>query len=277
MTYFEQIPAAPLNNYIDKFWYCQADHLTNTTLTIPLLHHELIFNFSDHYSIARSAGSDVAIKNAAAWISGIQTSPVISKSAGKHEMLGVLFRPNGLKAFTKYYSSDFENNFIEPGLIFGKDFEPLLGQIQHAKGFATRVSLIQNYLVRNLKTEASPGYMDASFKLFHLPAAKRISVKEICNEISISNKSLIKSYQKHIGITPIKYLQLQSINKALEQIAKQPRQSLTKLAHELNFYDQAHFIHVFKTITSLTPRQYSDCVLNDYVEKASPNFISLKG
>jgi AraC-like DNA-binding protein len=277
MIYFEQIPAGPISKYIDKFWYCQADNLANTTLTVPLLNHELIFNFSDYYSIARSAGTDFALKNAAAWVSGIQTSPVISKSAGKHEMLGVLFRPNGLKAFTKHYSSDFENNFVAPELIFDKDFKTLPEQIQHTKDVATKISLIQNYLLRNLEKEASPAYLDASLTLFELPADKRVSVKAVCNEISISNKSLIKSYQKHVGTTPVKYLQLHSINIALVRIAKQPKQSLTKLAHALNFYDQAHFIHLFKTTAGITPGQYADYVLGNNVEKASPNFIALEG
>jgi len=114
----------------------------------------------------------------------------------------------------------------------------------------------------------------ASLSLFELATDKRISVKDTCRQISISNKSLIKSYQKHIGITPIKYLQLQSINKALLHLSKDPKQSLTKLAYDLNFYDQAHFINSFKTITGITPTQYSNYVLNNKIDEGSPNFIS---
>lgn len=58
MTYFERIPTGQLSKYIEKFWYCQADDLANTTLTIPLLHHELVFNFSDHYCIIRNLEPD---------------------------------------------------------------------------------------------------------------------------------------------------------------------------------------------------------------------------
>ncbi len=277
MTYFEQIPTEQLSKYIDKFWYCKATAFANKTLTIPILHHELVFNFSDHFCILRDDGLNVILENPRSWVSGIQTKPTTSESSGKHEMIGVLFKPNGLKAFTNYYSSDFENNFIEAELIFDNSFKTLIELLLYADNATTKISLIQNYLIRNLNSDNSPNYLNASLKIFKLLTNNRISVKETCSQISISNKSLIKSFQKHIGVTPIKYLQLQSINNALIRLSKAPSQSLTKLAHDLNFYDQAHFIKLFKTTTSITPSQYSDYVLNSKIYEGSPNFISIKG
>ncbi len=274
MTYFEQIPTGQLGRYIDKFWYCQSDNFINSTLTIPLLNHELVFNFSDNYFITPGSEPGNILKNQNAWINGIQTRPIISGSTGKHEMLGVLFKPNGLKAFTKYHASDFENSFVDATLIFGKSFQNLSGQIQMAKIALDKISLIKNYLVKNLNANNTPQYLDASLNLFSLPTDKRISVKDTCTKISISNKSLIKSYQKYIGVSPVKYLQLKSINKAILLLSKDPEQSLTRLAYDLNFYDQAHFINLFKSTTSLTPTQYADYVLKKNIDKSSPNFIS---
>lgn len=263
-----------LSKYIDKFWYCQAENFRNTTLTIPLLYHELVFNFSDNYYVTRNTEFDTILKNPKAWISGIQTTPVISGSRGKHEMLGVLFKPNGLKPFTKYHSGDFENRFIDATLIFDNLFPLLLDRIQNTEVVSAKISLIENYLVKNLIATNCPRYLDASLTLFRSPTAQRISVKGTCDLISISNKSLIKSYQKYIGVSPIKYLRLQSINKALLLLSKDPKQSLTKLAYDLNFYDQSHFIKLFKSATSITPTQYSECVLNNKTDKSSPNFIT---
>lgn len=277
MTYFEQIPTGQLSKYIDKFWYCQADDLTNLTLTIPLLHHELVFNFSDNYCISGNSGPDNVLKNQQSWINGIQTRPIITRSSGKHEMMGVLFKPNGLKAFTKFHSSDFQNSFIDATLIFGKSFPNLLERLQNVKIAPAKISLIENFLSKSLNTDNCPQYLDASLDFFSLNTGRRISVRETCNKISVSNKSLIKSYQKHIGVNPIKYLQLLSINRALQFLSKAPKQSLTRLAYDLNFYDQAHFINLFKSTTSITPTQYSDYVLNKKIDTSSPNFISLQG
>lgn len=275
MIYFEKIPTIQLSSCIEKFWYCKTDDLTNTTLTIPLLNHELVFNFSKNYSISEYSAHSTLIENPIAWISGIQTRPTVTKCVGKHEMVGVLFKPTGLKEFTKYHSFDFKNHFIDATLIFGKSFEDLLDQIQNTNCATTKISFIEKYLLKNRNLERLPKYLNASLDLFSLPSEKRISIKEICNQISISNKSLIKTYQKHIGVTPIKYLQLLSINKALNHIARDPKQSLAKLTYDLNFYDQAHFINSFKTITRLTPSEYANKVSNNLIDSNYPNFIGL--
>jgi AraC-like DNA-binding protein len=251
--------------------------LTNTILAIPLLHHELVFNFCENYCISQIAGQSHLLKNKMSWISGIQTKSFIVDTSGKHEMIGVLFKPNGLKAFTKNPSSDFGEYFIDSSFVFDKSFENLLEQIQETAVASSKIFLIEKYLLNVLNPENSPNYLSTSLDLLSLRSDKRISVKDICTQISISNKSLIKTYQKHIGVTPIRYLQLLKINKAINQLTKHPRQSLTKLAYELNFYDQAHFIGLFKSTTSLTPSEYANKVMRNLIDKSSPNFITMKG
>jgi AraC-like DNA-binding protein len=277
MIYFELKPTPQLSKYVDKFWYCHSANFANTTLTIPILYHELVFNFSDYYCLSRHGEHYNILENPISWISGIQTRPILSTCGGKHEMMGVLFKPNGLKAFTKYSSSEFENSFIDSSLVFDESFHVLIEQIQNTNLAMAKLSLIENYLIHNLNSDNYPAYLKTSLELFELPNKRKISIKETCKEISITNKSLIKSFQKHIGVTPSKYLQLRAINNAVSLLSKDPQQSFTKLAYGLNFYDQAHFIHLFKSTTSLTPSQYSDCVLKNLVDKSSPNFIPIAG
>ncbi len=277
MKYFEQLPSKHLSNYIDKYWYCQADELSNTTMSIPFLNHELVINFCDNYSISRESDYDNEFVNKRSWISGIQRTPTISKSTGQHEMMGVLFKPFGLKPFIKYHSSDFNNKYIDARLIFGNSFEDLIQQIQNIKFPKDKISFIEKYLLGKLSGDYSPKYLKASLNIFELQTENKKSIKDTCKQSSISNKSLIKSFQKHIGITPKKYLQLHSINKAILRLSKDPKQSLTNLAYDLNFYDQAHFIRLFKATTSLTPRQYAKCALSNKIDESSPNFIFHQG
>jgi AraC-like DNA-binding protein len=103
------------------------------------------------------------------------------------------------------------------------------------------------------------------------------SIASICNQAGISNKSLIKAFKKHIGMAPLKFAHLQAVNQAIGLLSKEPKQSFTKLAYGLNFYDQAHFTHVFKSITSLTPSEYAAYVVNKQTHLSSPNFISIAG
>lgn len=275
MVYFEQAPCEQLKMHIDKYWYCQIDNLTNATLSIPFLHHELVFNFSDDYNVARYSEKKLILQNSKSWITGIQTSPVLVNSAGKHEMAGVLFKPSGLKAFTNYHSNDFTNYFVDSTLVFDKTFRDLVEKIESTQTAKSKITLIENYLIQKLNADNSPQYLKLSLKIFDLASDKKLLIRDICHQLSISNKSLIKAYQKHIGLTPVKYVQLQSINKALHVLSKEPQQSLTKLAYDLNFYDQSHFINSFKETTSMTPSHYIDFLLAHKADHSCANFISI--
>jgi AraC-like DNA-binding protein len=278
MIYLEKLPNAQLSQYIDKFWYCQADSFANKTLVIPLLHHELIFNFSDYHCISRNPElGTVVLRNPTSWISGIQTAPTIVESKGKHKMMGVLFKPNGLKRFTKYHSKEFENSHVEAELIFGNPLNSLIDQLHAKREVKDKFNIIQNFLTAHLMNDTVPHYLNESLKHFSAQTQSRISIKTTSSKVLTTNKSLINSFQKHIGVTPIKYLRLQSINAAIKLLTKDPLQSYTNLANELNFYDQAHFINAFKQVTGLTPTQYSRYVLSDHVDKSSSNFIQLWG
>ena len=275
MTYFEQIPHPALRRYIQSFWYCSGDELTNQVHTIPLLQHELVFNFCDYYEIG--VKGDGILKNPTAWVSGLQTKPTISRSKGKHEMLGVLFKFNGLRAFTKCNSREFSNIHTDAYFVFGKSLPNLLEEIYGANNSKRKIAILEHYLLKNLQDLQYPAHLKNCLELFSLTKERKISIKETCKQASITNKSLINSFHKFIGVSPGKYLQLQSINTAISLLSKNPKQSLTKLGYDLSFFDQSHFIHAFKSVTGRLPSEYANAVINKKVDKYSPNFIFIEG
>ena len=276
MTYFEQLPNEKLSSYIQTFWYCQGNDVVNAVLTIPLLRHEMVFNFADAYSISNHLKAEHGLTHAT-WISGIQTKPTFSTSSGKHEMVGVLFKADGLHAFIKHHSSDFTNHHVDASLIFGNSLADLLCEMHNAIGGKSKITSLELFLLQHMKNLTYPAYLNASLKQFSKASDHKTSIKDTCNQAFTSNKSLINSFHKYIGINPKKYLQLQSINEAIGLLCTTPKQSLTRLAHHLNFYDQAHFIHSFQSVTGISPTEYVNAVKEGRVDNQTPNFVFLKG
>lgn len=275
MFYIEHFPKNHLNFFIEKIWYCSADELTSANLTIPLPYHELVFNFSDSYKIQKTAGNNCGIENPVAWINGLQSKAYYSYCKGKHEMLGVLFKVNGLKAFTKYRAAEFTNKFIQAELVFGKGINNLSDQLQNSSVVKEKIALVEKFLLNCLLSGNSLSYLPHTLTKLSEKIGSKGSISAICNEASISNKSLIETYKKHIGINPVKYSHLQAINRAVYLLSQNPKQSFTKLAHSLNFYDQPHFNSLFKSVTSLTPSAYAKYVTDNKVDLSSANFITI--
>lgn len=74
--------------------------------------------------------------------------------------------------------------------------------------------------------------------------------------VCLSESHFRKLFKAGIGIGPKQFVRIRRIDRAVRAMAAGTARSLTELAYELGFYDQAHFIRDFKAITSLTPSAF---------------------
>ncbi|MBC8182113.1 AraC family transcriptional regulator [candidate division KSB1 bacterium] len=65
-------------------------------------------------------------------------------------------------------------------------------------------------------------------------------------------------FSKFIGITPKQYLKTIRFQLSLHKKAQNDKLNITELAYESGYYDQAHLINEFKSLTGQTPKQYFD-------------------
>jgi AraC-like DNA-binding protein len=73
---------------------------------------------------------------------------------------------------------------------------------------------------------------------------EEISVEELAKKVFLSKFHFIRSFKKQTGLTPHNYQMQLKLNEARRLIFK--RKSLTEVAFELGFADQAHFTNTFK-------------------------------
>ena len=270
MLYFERLPVFPLNEFIEKVWYCRAQELNQSSISLPAANHELILNLGDSYTIATQSGD--ALVNSS-WVNGLQAKSWKTKSHGVHEMMGILFKPHGLSAFVSFPVSELSHQFVALDLVFGKEQNELRDEIDSKQEPEVKLGILEAFLCRQLKPKHLPAYLFPALHHLQQGPGPKGDIVKLCNRLSVSNKSLNQAFKKYLGLSPMKYSHLLMVNRALALLEQNPDQSFTQLAYELNFYDQAHFNHLFKTFTSLTPSQYVEHLKKEEVEKGSPNYI----
>lgn len=94
------------------------------------------------------------------------------------------------------------------------------------------------------------------------------TVAGLAATLGCSARNLQKIFSKHVGPTPKQLCLIARLRGAVDGIAS-PQEgtlSLTELAIDNNFYDQAHFINAFRAFARIRPRRIS---IPDY-------FLSLK-
>ena len=93
-----------------------------------------------------------------------------------------------------------------------------------------------------------------------------IRIIEIADKLNISDKTLRLHFDNHVGCSPKEYVRLVKLKQVAWQM-QHTDSSLSSIAHDNKYFDQAHFIHEVKNITGKGPKQ---------LKKEMPNFRFLQ-
>ena len=83
-----------------------------------------------------------------------------------------------------------------------------------------------------------------------------IKVDDIVERMNINKRTLQRLFNQYVGVTPKWVIKRFRLHEAVGELAKNKTVDWTKLALELGYFDQAHFIKDFKSIIGKTPSEY---------------------
>lgn len=111
-------------------------------------------------------------------------------------------------------------------------------------------------MMRQTKAEPRrPPWLKAAQELLHARCREHLSLTEIAEAVGIHPVHLATTFRRHFACTIGSYQRRLRVEFAREQLAKTPL-SLSDIAYDAGFGDQAHFSRVFKQVTGMTPTEY---------------------
>jgi AraC-like DNA-binding protein len=273
MQTFSYVPRPPLSSLVELIWVSRAGSFNYANRTLPMLHHELVINFSERFEVTLPGRTVVA--DAPAWVSGLQTRPLQTITAGRHFTAGILFKPWGLRAFTPVDAAAVQDQILPPEELFGPTARHLAEAVYAAQSREELFARVEDFLAERLLTSNPPSLLVGSIALINgIPLSGNV-VNRLAGTFGVSAKTLIGHFKKYIGLTPAKYHHLVVLNRLLQYLAQNPGESLTRVAYGLDFFDQAHLVHFFRQYTGLTPSAYLRAHRAGKVHPASPNAIEI--
>lgn len=90
--------------------------------------------------------------------------------------------------------------------------------------------------------------------LLHAQPEDAVPLPLLAEKAGTSPRALVRSFRAVTGMTPHAYQLDLRVNAARERL--RTGEALASVAHELGFYDQSHFHHVFKQHVAATPGEY---------------------
>lgn len=115
-----------------------------------------------------------------------------------------------------------------------------------------RVERVQRYLLKQLTCEKYDLHVAYCLNQAHLSGGQ-ISVSKLTDDIGLSQRHLSRKFQQFVGLSTKEYLRVCKFIKSLHYLKKYPALSLTEVAYESGYYDQAHFNRDYKNYSGHSP------------------------
>ena len=166
--------------------------------------------------------------------------------------LTVKFRPSGMFGLLGIPLNHLTNEDIslkELEVLPVKDLEHRLQEVANENDYC---SILDEYLLKL--------YGKRTFKMrlqpFLLSGYENLDIKDIAYELGVSVRQTERIFLNEIGLSFVKWRQLQKFAAAINHKIETPKTSWTDLAYQFNFYDQPNFNTSFKKYLGIAPSRF---------------------
>ena len=245
-------PAAkPLKHLIKYFWVLDsAGPISLNHQILPMGNIDLLINLASPMTFEKKGiafGSPGSI-----CFSGLSHHHTVMKQQGIVFTIGVSFFPTGFYPFFKIPVSTFKNRTVSLDAILNKTARQLEEKLRQASRLSEKIKRLEVFFIDRL----DPGSQvpeKACILLNHFYTAG-MRVHDFCNAYGVQTRTFERLFNTYVGTTPKQFFRLNRFQGLLNRMLQLPREvSLTDLAMEFDYYDQAHFIHDFKAFTGNSP------------------------
>lgn len=256
MNYQSFEPQQDLTSYIKCYWSLESpqEDTPETQTIIPDGCMELIFHYGDLYKQYLENGKSVIQPRC--FVIGQLTRPLRIEPTGITGIFSVRFHPNGFLPFTTLPIKELENTAVPLERLFGKDGMEIEQKVLQAPSTAERITLVESFLLQRLTNAETVDRIVKSTVETLLTANGQLSIDELSKQTQINRRQLERKFSTTIGLSPKQLSKTVRLQATLKMLLTGQVTSLTALAGEGEYYDQAHFIKDFKEFTGLTPKEF---------------------
>lgn len=239
-------PSAELSFFIEHYWIVRWD-----LRGCPPFLSELLPN----------ASVDLVIERGQSGVFGLVTGKFCHLLEGKGQVAAVKFRPGAFYPFFCQPVSAITDRALSLYDMFGMAGIALESEILSLDDDVAIIDRLESFLRIHLPREdAQVVLANEIIDCIHATRAI-LRVDNLVGEFGLSKRSLQRLFQTYVGVSPKQVIQRRRLQEATEHLASGKIIDWPRLAVELGYFDQAHFIRDFKTIVGMTPAAYAQTAL----------------
>jgi AraC-like DNA-binding protein len=200
-------------------------------------------------------GFECEITSSGTILSGVQSRYCVIDTAEQECVLGVVFRPGGTVPFFRIPAHEMRDARVPLDLFWGRRAADLREQLMEARNPNVKLDAMERALrERSMAHSANPAVALALDIFARRSDAAKVSA--VTSMTGLSAKRFIERFKAAVGVTPKHYCRILRFQDALARAENGRRVEWTRIAVDCGYFDQAHFIHDFRSFAGLTPTGY---------------------
>ena len=254
VKYKEYLPHATLQGHVKCFWIMEREYTPEFPVedVTPDAFIELILNFGTPYRLHAEGAPDMP----RAILVGLQKKPLLFFCEGTVKLVATRFFAWGALPFLANQAHGFDNL---PATL-GREWDDLATRAESALGaddYDAAVSIVEDHLIgKLLAATVDLKQIRAAAQMLHLKKGQ-FRLAELAEHCNVSGRQLQRQFQDVVGVSPKALARAIRFEEIRKRLMFDPDQSLTDLAHEFGYTDQAHFIRDFKELADRTPGEFA--------------------
>lgn len=210
----------------------------------------IVFNFGDPVYL------DNFIVKEPIFLDGANTLSRKMGFLGRVDLMGIRFQEGGAYPFLGVPLHELRNELTFLDVLDRRELLRLYGRLQETAVLPARIQLLESWLLSRLDLGKERSVVIPPSLALLREQDGQLPIPQLAQKLAVSQRQLERLFRLQVGITPKQYARLVRIEKARLALKHLPMQTTTRLAHDMGFYDQAHFIREFRTVVRMTPFAY---------------------
>jgi AraC-like DNA-binding protein len=194
---------------------------------------------------------------AGARIVGVNTGRFTTQLQGTGWVFGVKFRPGAFRPYFGNSVAVLRDRSVAIDEVFGTRAAALARRVSELGDDEEKAVAVEHFLSERM-TPPDP-QVERVGRIVDEIAENReiVSVQQVVEQWGIGKRPLQQLFSSYVGVGPKWVINRYRLHEAIERLNEGAQVSFTRLATELGYFDQAHFIRDFRKLVGCSPAAYA--------------------
>ncbi len=255
--HYQVHPVSPeLQFFVKCFWTLEEEATAEPVKqrVVPDGCMEMIFHCGELYRQYFTDGT--SLLQPRSFIFGQISNYIEIAPTGVSNILAARFLPEGLAPFLQIPVTELENKAVGLELLFGPGGKELEEKVIAAVHTGERIGLIETFLLSQLTAPAAIDMITRECVDIILRSQGQLDMTTLAGKANINRRNMERRFVSAIGMSPKQLSRVVRLQTTIKMLDQQQFSSLTSLAYENGYYDQAHFIRDFKEFAGISPKSF---------------------